>query len=467
MWNIIAQSFLFSLATAETLTGTSKVYLDQQVGSTNYLASGILLGLPLDNNQIPDEFLTTFGFNNIRSGGSQLPAPSRGWSRGEFQGRYDSLKADYETARRHNAGFQIMIHDMWGTDTYASFAETPMPGDNGSYEDFDNFMLTFFSKLEADGIDPGSLYWDLWNEVDNVDFLNRGIDRWLEYWGHAYHLIKSHYATAIVTGPSYGHLPNFAGDVSHYFSQWASFVAQNGSFPDSFSLHFLYPNGDLKTSIDAWQAYLADAGLHYNGVWNVQEYGSPDQLYPSGAAWNIAQLERNNAFGLRANWEGDLALHDYAANLLSKPASGPNYQQTATGYYPAREFPVYEYYRQKMQGTRVTSTMTDNTLSDSFVVICPADRKVRVLAGSRPNTAGQANTGTWTVKLNKLSALGLPAEGSVNVSFLRFNSAPTLYDRVDPPTDEGTQTWTYSNDEIVWTVFQNDPAVTYAFELAY
>lgn len=226
-------------------------------------------------------------------------------------------------------------------------------------------------------------------------------------------------------------------------------------------MHFLYPNGDLGTSISSFNSYLSGAGLSYDGVWNIQEYGSPDQLFPSGAAWNIAQLERYNAMGLRANWEGGLALHDYAANLLSKPQSGSNYQQTATGYYPAREFPVYQYYRQKMQGTQVASTMTPNTLSDTFAVICAGDRTLRVLTGSRPNT------GTWAVEIHSLSSLGLPPAGSVQVSFTQFNSAPTLYDEVAEPTSLGIQTWEYSGDSLVWTVYQNDPNVTYAFELSY
>jgi hypothetical protein len=83
-----------------------------------------------------------------------------------------------------------MIHDMWGTDFYPSIDATPMPGDNGSYEEFDNFLDTFFGLLVQDNI-VDNVWWDLWNEVDNVDFLNRGLDRWLEYWGHAYRKISS------------------------------------------------------------------------------------------------------------------------------------------------------------------------------------------------------------------------------------------------------------------------------------
>lgn len=73
------------LTVADTLSGTSHVYLNQSTGATKYVASGILLGIPLSDTQIPDSFLSTFGFNYIRSGGSQLPQPSRGWTHGELQ----------------------------------------------------------------------------------------------------------------------------------------------------------------------------------------------------------------------------------------------------------------------------------------------------------------------------------------------------------------------------------------------
>lgn len=227
------------------------------------------------------------------------------------------------------------------------------------------------------------------------------------------------------------------------------------------SLHFLYPNGDLELSINTWQDILAASGVNYNGVWNVQEYGSPDQLYPSGAAWNIAQLERMNAPGLRANWMSGFQLHDYAANLLSKPQSGDSYVENATGYYPAREFPVYSYYRQKMQGTRVQTVMTPNTLSDAYAVICDSDRKLRILSGTRPGN------GTWTIQINSLSSLGLFTSGSVETRVIHFNSAPTLFDPVDPPVDEGAAIWDYGDDYLIWKIFQDDPGATWALEISY
>ena len=73
-----------ALVLGQTLSGTAQVNLNVTTGPTEYLASGILLGLPLDDTQIPDSLLSEFGFNKVRTGGSQLPAPSRGWTHGEL-----------------------------------------------------------------------------------------------------------------------------------------------------------------------------------------------------------------------------------------------------------------------------------------------------------------------------------------------------------------------------------------------
>lgn len=81
---LLALSGLLSVALAQTLTGVAQVNLNTTSGPTEYLASGILLGIPLNTIQIPDSFLSEFGFNGIRSGGSQLPAPQRGWTQGEL-----------------------------------------------------------------------------------------------------------------------------------------------------------------------------------------------------------------------------------------------------------------------------------------------------------------------------------------------------------------------------------------------
>ncbi|KAF3019770.1 hypothetical protein E8E14_011398 [Neopestalotiopsis sp. 37M] len=459
---LLTTSALAAIVAADTLSGTSSIWLGNNTGGTNLMGSGILLGSPLNPNQIPDSYWSDIGFWNMRSGGSQLNE-SRGWTYGydDFLGRYESLKADYEVAKRHGARFQIMIHDMWGTDFYPSIDATPMPGDNGSYEEFDNFLDTFFGLLVQDNI-IDNVWWDLWNEVDNVDFLNRGLDRWLEYWGHAYHKITNEFPNGKTIGPSYGHLPNFAGDVTNWFTEWASFVNQNQSIPDKISLHFLYADGDLTTSLNTWNGFLADAGVQFAGEFVAQEYGHPDQQVPSGAAWNIAQLERHQVPGLRANWRGGDELHDYMANLLGKPGHYPNYDINDAGYYPAREYPVYLYYAQQMKaGYRVATSMSADTLSDTFAVVDPDTRTVRILAGCRPNT------GVWFIDIAEVTSLGLPSSGQLPIKAIRFNSVESIYDPVTGSDDLGYTTYDYADDVVVLAVYQNDPDVAFAFEFSY
>lgn len=60
-------------------SGTSVVNLGNDTGTPQHLASGFLYGIPDAPDQIPDHFYTNMGFNYARAGGSQLPAPGRGW----------------------------------------------------------------------------------------------------------------------------------------------------------------------------------------------------------------------------------------------------------------------------------------------------------------------------------------------------------------------------------------------------
>lgn len=223
------------------------------------------------------------------------------------------------------------------------------------------------------------------------------------------------------------------------------------------TMHFLEPVGNLKLSITTFQGFLQGAGITYNGPFVINEYGNIDQQFPGGAAWNIAQLERNNAPGLRANWRGDLELHDYMANLLGKKSVWPNYDFNDADYWPCREYPVYKYYNLQMTGHRVRTESTPDTIGDTYAVV--DNHRVRILAGVRPST------GTWGIVLSGLSALGLPPSGNLPIQTLRFESGD-LYDRIDGPTDLGYYTHPYTDDSLYFVIGQTDPHVAYAFEFS-
>lgn len=58
---------------------TANVYFGNNTGAPQHLAAGILYGVPDEQGQVEDHWYTDMGFNYLRAGGAQLPAPARGW----------------------------------------------------------------------------------------------------------------------------------------------------------------------------------------------------------------------------------------------------------------------------------------------------------------------------------------------------------------------------------------------------
>lgn len=88
--------FWLAIATAlvideRDIQGTANIYLGENTGPTEHLASGILYGIPDTPNQIPDHYYTDMAFRNCRAGGSRLVEPSRGWIFGEQEFQVCSL----------------------------------------------------------------------------------------------------------------------------------------------------------------------------------------------------------------------------------------------------------------------------------------------------------------------------------------------------------------------------------------
>lgn len=72
------QSTLASAIKARDST-TANVYFNNNTGPPEHLAAGILYGVPDAQGQIQDHWYENMGFNYLRAGGAQLPAPARGW----------------------------------------------------------------------------------------------------------------------------------------------------------------------------------------------------------------------------------------------------------------------------------------------------------------------------------------------------------------------------------------------------
>lgn len=83
--------------------------------------------------------------------------------------------------------------------------------------------------------------------------------------------------------------------------------------------------------------------------------------------------------------------------------------------------------------------------------------KVRILAGS------EVHTGTWSIDVMNLSAVGLPSSGTVNIHTWAFGGDSPL--SVAPaPQDLGHVTHNYASNVLCFPVYQTTNYTAYAFE---
>ncbi|OQD82268.1 hypothetical protein PENANT_c022G05831 [Penicillium antarcticum] len=74
--------------------------------------------------------------------------------------------------------------------------------------------------------------------------------------------------------------------------------------------------------INALDGLLSNASVVYNDRVVLNEYGNIDQQQSSGAAWNIAQMQREITVGLRAKWCGDYTFHGSLPVFWTKSLCG-------------------------------------------------------------------------------------------------------------------------------------------------
>jgi hypothetical protein len=162
---------------------------------------------------------------------------------------------------------------------------------------------------------------------------------------------------------------------------------------------------------------------------DINEYADKPEQNPANSVYYIAQLERHNMRGLRANWGSKGDLHDFLANLV--------YKKDGT-YYPNGEWQLYKYYAQ-MGGERVVTTASPDRRFDVFAT--KSGSSVKIIAGTRTIHA------PYEVKISGLKSLGLPAEGSVKVNVLRFDWAGEA-GLVGGPVEVGQKEFEYTSDTV-------------------
>ncbi|GIZ49338.1 hypothetical protein CKM354_001237000 [Cercospora kikuchii] len=441
---------------ARAALNIATVSLTNNTGTPNHLASGIIFGVPDDDTQIPANMYTDWKYNFGRGGGCALPSPRSGWVNGttEYENRFQQTLGNYRSAQKYGAKFICLFECMYGQ---WDVENGPYPGDNGDWASWDEMTQVFISDLKKNNVDLSDFIVEIINESDGPWYWKRSQEQAFEMWGRSYKALRSAFGSLLVIqGPSTSAEPSLG---NNWWTGFAEYVKTNDVVPDTWTWHMETGGGNMLETTDNLHKLLDYYSLPYNNV-NINEYAVAAEQVPTAGAWWIAQLERVNIPGLRGNWQSVPNLYDYLANLVSKP-NAPNASPTASDYYPVGEYQVYKYYAQNMTGNRLGTMPSGDMALDVYATQDTATRKVKVLSGVR------LQTGTWTIEVSPVSALGLPPSGSVTIECRQFdNNGP--WGAVNSVGSCGTYYDSdYANDMISITLYQNDKQTAYAWEISY
>ncbi|KAH8772000.1 glycoside hydrolase superfamily [Diaporthe sp. PMI_573] len=417
------------LTTRQSSSGRATVDLTSSTGQASFLGSGFIYG---------------WQFHASRAGGAQIPA--LGWAGGgynEYIGRFNSTLSNYRTTRKYGGYFILLPHDLWGADGGQS-SESKFPGDNGNWTEMEVFFGQLVNDLKDNDMLEG-LVVDLWNEPDLTSFWNRTWDQYLEYYVRAHRFIRAELPGTLISGPSAANAPSL--DLTTW-SAWMDTVAANDIVPDIYSWH----------QIGEWQREPDGVVPDFNTIRNrynlperpidLNEYAWPSEQNPGASAFYLAQLERHNLRGLRANWGSGSDLHNFMADLL--------FQNADETYSANGEWQLYNYYAQ-MDGGRLATAASADIKFDIFATVSGKD--VKIIAGTREVQS------TYEIGISGMSHLGLPADGRIEVRSYRFDWAGKKAE-VGSPIDLGLVEFQYSSDNLVITVTPPTNATAFAFEFS-
>lgn len=207
-------------------------------------------------------------------------------------------------------------------------------------------------------------------------------------------------------------------------------IAADDIVPDIYSWHQI---GDWQREPDRVVPDFNTLRNRYNlpeRPIDLNEYAWPTEQNPGTSAFYLAQLERNNLRGLRANWGSGSDLHNFMADLLF---------QNADGTYSANgEWQLYNYYAH-MVGGRVATAASADIKFDVFATISGIN--VKIIAGTREVQS------TYEIAISGMSHLGLPADGSIQVQGYRFDWGGKKAE-VGSPADLGLVELPYTSDTV-------------------
>jgi hypothetical protein len=217
---------------------------------------------------------------------------------------------------------------------------------------------------------------------------------------------------------------------NYNWQTWFQYMAVNDAIPDIYSWHQIgiWQREPDQTVAD-FETFRANYSLPARPL-DLNEYAWPDEQNPASSAYYLAQLERHDIRGLRANWGGGSNLHDFAAALLGRDTSG--------AYYPNGEWQLYKYYA-AMQGDRAVTSASDDKLFDAFAV--RGDSDVKIIAGTR------LTANSYDIAVTGLESTILGSSGVVSVRTIRFDWAGAT-GQIDAPVDLGTADYTYTDGSV-------------------
>ncbi|KAJ7601849.1 glycoside hydrolase family 39 protein [Mycena polygramma] len=442
----LASAAVVDLESRQTAAQITTVDLSVNWGTPVHRASGVLYGVPNTKNQIPSSFYTGMGFNYLSAGGAQFTGAT-GWIFGGYTARFQNVLSNFQTARQFNAQFILKMSDLWGTDGTQG-SNGVYPGANGDFTEYDAYLTQLVKDLKANGMTT-NIKLLIWNEPDLTIFWNAPQAQYFATWSHAVKFLRTNLPGVPIAGPALANMPSSSN------TWWTGFLTRvkaDGTAPDVYTWHHEGSstdiNNDLQTSQPAMVNLLNSFGLTI-GEFIIDEYANVGEQNPSSAAWWIARFERFNMSGLRGNWLNGANLQDYLSGLLWKSGST---------YFANGEWQVYNYYATSMTGHRVATTGSTDRRMDNFAVV--GTNIVRILVG------GRLVTGTYSLQIKNLSALGLATAGTISVRTRQFSFAGTQ-GQEGAPTDLGLVSHTYTGNVLSFPIFQTDTVTTWAFEFSF
>ena len=336
-------------------------------GAPSYRASGFIYGIAADGSQPPNSLLSDIKVTHLRCGGAQMGCPNGGYVNGQYDARWNAVKAYYAKAKAIGGTLLILVHDIWGADAVCNVPR--WPGQNGDWSEYTSFIAQLISDAKANGMTGPDVRWELWNEPDYGAFWGASQDQWLEMWKRGYQQIRAALPDAIIEGPS------LASGVGGWFNTFLDYVQANDVVPDYMGWHEAGGGGDPVNDANNARAAMMSRSLSAMGL-DISEYGSGSEQNPGHSAWFIARLERADVDGLRSNWGGGNGLYSTMGGLVTG------------NWEPTSQYWVYKRYADQ---TGARSTVTEGTQIDAVAYQDAGQAKAIILVGNRGGTTGSVN----------------------------------------------------------------------------